>query len=622
MNFSYSPTVSPGANNVKNPAKRRSVATLCILMAATTCFLLSMSHSTQAQSSLPFSSSTTDTPFNHPFADSTEEFLHVDEAYQLSVRATENHIIAQWVVADHYYLYGEQFRLFINGQTVEATRAPGEVSYDEIFEKDVEKHYVYTASSIDRQALTESIGSASPLNLSVTYQGCADAGLCYPPETRSFTIQGTHVQPVNALERQTLTPTSSTTTGNGIANNSISLTALMLLFAVGGGVILNLMPCVFPVLSIKALSIASHTDTRSRIEHGWSYTAGCVLTFIAVAAILLAVRGAGQAVGWGFQLQSPAVITFLTLLFFVMGLSLAGHIQWGNRWMGAGQSLTQGNQRSHSFFTGVLAAVVASPCTAPLMTTALGYALTQPTSIALLIFAGLGFGMALPFLLLSHIPQFSRILPKPGQWMNTFKQAIAFPLYLTSLWLLWVLGQQVGINGIIATLLGGLLILFCLWLCHIWADKRRPRLNTIIMLLCTMALASIIWQNSDGTKDHSQPSTPHTLWQPYTPEKLAQLRDNNATVFVNLTADWCITCKWNEKRVFTPQTLESMTNKGVYLLEGDWTRYNKDITALLDEYGRGGVPLYLLFRGDPATPGMILPQILNPTEFEQLISQL
>ncbi|MGS2717181.1 protein-disulfide reductase DsbD family protein [Eionea flava] len=629
MNLSQSPILTPGANNIKNTDKRGSIATLFTIIAATVCFLLSITHQAQAQSTPLFSSNTTDNPFSNPFAGSTEEFLHVDEAYQLSVRATKDHIIAQWIVADHYFLYGEQFRLSINGQAVEATRAAGEISYDEIFEKDVEKYYVYTESIIDRKALTQSLGGVPhpndiPLTLSVTYQGCADAGLCYPPETKSFTIEGTYAQKSSvqqsSAQKALNAPAIQTSTENN--NDSITLTALMLLFAIGGGVILNLMPCVFPVLSIKALSIASHTDTRSRIEHGWSYTAGCVLTFIAVAATLLAIRSAGQAVGWGFQLQSPAVITFLSLLFFIMGLSLAGHIQLGNRWMGLGQSLTQGNKRSHSFFTGVLAAVVASPCTAPFMATALGYALTQPTSTALLIFAGLGFGMALPFLLLSHIPQLSRILPKPGQWMDTFKQAIAFPLYLTSLWLLWVLGQQIGINGVITTLLGGLLILFSLWLCHIGAGKRHSRFNTVILLLCGITLASIIWQNSDAPNDNAQPSTSHTLWQPYTPETLAQLRDNNATVFVNLTADWCITCKWNEKRVFTSQTLEAMKNKGIYLLEGDWTRYNKDITALLDEYGRGGVPLYLLFRGDTSTRAMILPQILNPTEFEQLLSQL
>ncbi|MFT6102104.1 MAG: thiol:disulfide interchange protein DsbD [Granulosicoccus sp.] len=551
-------------------------------------------------------------PFSNPFTKNSEEFLPVGEAYQLSVRANDTKIAAEWVITEKYFLYGEQFRFSINGQIVTASRPAGKISYDEIFEKDVEKHYIYTQATIDRQTLPTNLLNAKTLNLSITYQGCADAGLCYPPETQAFIIHGVDV-----------TEASNTTKNINISrdspeSSSISFMLLMLLFAVGGGAILNLMPCVFPVLSIKALSLASHTDTRSRIQHGWSYTLGCVLTFVLAAGLLLIIRDAGKAVGWGFQLQSPAVITFLALLFFIMGLSLSGRIQLSSRWIGMGQSLTQGNQRSHSFFTGVLAAVVASPCTAPFMATALGYALTQPTGIALLVFAALGLGMALPFLLLSHLPQLSRLLPRPGQWMETFKQAVAFPLYLTSIWLLWVLGQQVGGDGIILAMLGALLVLFGLWLAEV-----KPKWKTIIALLSCLALAGIIWQNHSGNnlRGASHDKT-GTVWQPYTASTLAQLRSNNAVVFVNLTADWCITCKWNEKRVFTTETLQRMKDKGIYLLEGDWTRYNEEITTLLDEYGRGGVPLYLLFAGDSSTPAAILPQILNPSDFDNLIRQL
>jgi thiol:disulfide interchange protein DsbD len=252
------------------------------------------------------------------------------------------------------------------------------------------------------------------------------------------------------------------------------------------------------------------------------------------------------------------------------------------------------------------------------MATALGYALTQPTPIALLIFAALGFGMALPFLLLSHLPQLNRLLPKPGQWMETFKQAVAFPLYLTSIWLLWVLGQQVGSDGIILTMLGALAILFSLWLAGI-----KPHWKSIAAALSCIVIVSIMWQNNHYSENNPQTAKgAHSLWEPYTANTLAQLRNNNATVFVNLTADWCITCKWNEKRVFTNDTLQAMKDKGVYLLEGDWTRYNEEITALLDEYGRGGVPLYLLFKGEKNTPATILPQILNPNDFKQRIKQL
>lgn len=563
--------------------------------------------------------------FTNPFAESTEEFLTVDEAYKLSIRASGTSIIAEWVIEEKYFLYGEQFRFFINGDKVDATRPAGEVSYDVIFEKDVEKYYTYTQAIINRSALPATINDNNSIQLSVTYQGCADAGLCYPPETKNFSIQGNQVGEINETNKK---ETNKNETSNNQplqkdtskhTQSSLTITLLMLALAIGGGAILNLMPCVFPVLSIKALSLANHTDTRSRIRHGWSYTLGCVLTFVVIAGLLLLIRDAGKAVGWGFQLQSPSVITFLAFLFFIMGLCLSGRIQLGGSWMGMGQSLTQGNSTSSSFFTGVLAAVVASPCTAPFMATALGYALTQPTPIALLIFAALGFGMALPFLLLSHLPQLNRLLPKPGQWMETFKQAVAFPLYLTSIWLLWVLGQQVGSDGIVLSLLGVFAILFSLWISGI-----KPRLKSLTVMLSCIAIVAIIWQNNQraGDEDDRQATSSHGLWEPYTSATLAQLRDNNATIFVNLTADWCITCKWNEKRVFTDETLQAMKDKGVYLLEGDWTRYNEEITALLDEYGRGGVPLYLLFKGDELTPATILPQILNPNDFKQLIEQL
>ncbi|EGG94251.1 Cytochrome c-type biogenesis protein DsbD [gamma proteobacterium IMCC1989] len=556
--------------------------------------------------------------FTNPFAESTEEFLTVDEAYKLSIRASDTSIIAEWVIEEKYFLYGEQFRFFINGDKVDATRPAGEVSYDVIFEKDVEKYYTYTQAIINRSALPAAINDNNSIQLSVTYQGCADAGLCYPPETKNFSIQNNQVSEIRVtLAHDGNSPQQNTTSSN--TQSTLSITLLMLLLAIGGGAILNLMPCVFPVLSIKALSLANHTDTRSRIRHGWSYTLGCVLTFVVIAGLLLLIRDAGKAVGWGFQLQSPSVITFLAFLFFIMGLCLSGRIQLGGSWMGMGQSLTQGNSTSSSFFTGVLAAVVASPCTAPFMATALGYALTQPTPIALLIFAALGFGMALPFLLLSHLPQLNRLLPKPGQWMETFKQAVAFPLYLTSIWLLWVLGQQVGSDGIVLSLLGVFAILFSLWISGI-----KPRLKSLTVMLSCIAIVAIIWQNNQriGYEDDPQATSSHGLWEPYTSATLTQLRNNNATIFVNLTADWCITCKWNEKRVFTDETLQAMKDKGVYLLEGDWTRYNEEITALLDEYGRGGVPLYLLFKGDELTPATILPQILNPNDFKQLIEQL
>ncbi len=561
-----------------------------------------------------------------------EEFLPVDEAYQLSVRNTENSLIAEWVIADAYYLYGEQFRFSFNGNTITATKPTGKISYDEVFEKEVEKHYHYIQAEIQKSDLSTPIDSNTLL---VTYQGCADAGLCYPPQTREFRINADYssVTAIPVVNRFAQTKPDNTSAENPVAKTNLEqqakidntpntqglgFAAKIILFAIIGGMILNLMPCVFPVLSIKALSLANNHDRGSRIRHGWSYTLGCILTFIIVAGVLLLVRDAGRAVGWGFQLQAPAVITFLAFLFFVMGLSLSGFISFGTRWMSAGQSLTQGHGLQQSFFTGVLAAVVASPCTAPFMASALGYALTQPTVIALAIFAALGLGMALPFLLLSYLPQLSRFLPQPGAWMETFKQAVAFPLYLTSAWLLWVLGRQVGTDGIILVIIGAIGIVFAFWLA-----QRKPNLSTVTTIASVIIAASIIWAtHHKPTISSQQTSLNNEFWQPYTPTGLSSLRQQGEAVFVNLTADWCITCKVNEKLVFTPTTLEKMKNKRIHLLQGDWTNYNAEITSLLEEYGRGGVPLYLLFPAEQNAKAIVLPQILRPSSFNQLIDEI
>jgi thiol:disulfide interchange protein len=543
---------------------------------------------------------------SNPFSAQSETFLSVDEAYQLSLRQTDTDIIAEWVIADTYFLYGEQFHFSIDGQTVNATRAAGEIAYDEIFEKAVEKYYTYTQSIINKTQINT---KANPILLSIRYQGCADAGLCYPPEIKSFAIDSStnKITPVTQAQLTssiaTEIPTLKTKEG------TLFLDALMVLFALLGGVLLNLMPCVFPVLSLKALSLTNNTNTRSRIQHGWSYTLGCITTFIVVAGLLLVVRSAGKFVGWGFQLQEPIVISGLAFLFFIMGLSLSGVIHIGTRWMGTGQSLTQGGSLQHSFFTGVLAAVVASPCTAPFMASALGYALTQPSFTALSIFAALGLGMSLPFLALSYLPQLSRFLPAPGEWMDTFKQAIAFPLYITCAWLLWVLGNQVGNNGVILVILGAIGILFAIWL-----TTKQPRWRLSITLITCFLIGSILWHNK-------QPSINTSEWQTYKPDTLNALRQEGAAVFVNLTADWCITCKINEKLVFTPETLALMKDKNIHLLEGDWTNYNPDITELLDRYGRGGVPLYLLFPAKPNSAAIILPQILRPSAFRKLINE-
>lgn len=381
-----------------------------------------------------------------------------------------------------------------------------------------------------------------------------------------------------------------------------------LLLALAGGFVLNLMPCVFPVLSLKALTLKQDPHLK---RHGVLYTAGVVLSFVALAAVLLALRGAGQALGWGFQLQSPGLIAALALLFFAMGLSLSGVISFGERLMGLGQNLAQGESDRAAFMTGVLAAVVASPCTAPFMGSALGYALTQSAPLALLVFAALGLGLALPFLAISFIPGLASFMPKPGAWMESFKQFLAFPLYATVVWLLWVYGIQTGINAmaILAMCLVGVAM-------ALWALERAKSSHWRGMWgLRALAVASLLasglavyWAPAEQA-NAATPANAH--YEAWSPERLDELTALGTPVFVNMTAAWCITCLANEKATLSTDAVRAAMNEaGVVYLKGDWTSQDSKITHYLESFGRSGVPLYVLYR-EGAEPE-VLPQLLTP----------
>lgn len=385
--------------------------------------------------------------------------------------------------------------------------------------------------------------------------------------------------------------------------------ALVLGFALLGGLILNLMPCVFPVLSIKAVSVleSRRGDAAAERLHALAYSAGVVSSSVLAAVALIALRRTGESLGWGFQLQSPVFVALLAYLLFALGLSLSGLAQFGTRLMGVGQSLTEQSGYLGSFFTGVLAVVVASPCTAPFMGAALGYALMQPAAIAVIVFATLGLGLALPFLLLGFFPWLGAWLPRPGPWMETFKQLMAFPLYLTVIWLLWVLGRQTDMDGAAIGLLGLVLIAFALWL---RSGSERNRLRT---LLTTVALAGAL-----ALLLHPALRVPATRAvssaageEPYSDRRLAELRAQKRAVFVNFTADWCISCKVNEKVALDNETVrKAFSDKNVVWLTADWTTADPEITAALARFGRSGVPLYLLY--PPVGEPRLLPQILTP----------
>lgn len=390
---------------------------------------------------------------------------------------------------------------------------------------------------------------------------------------------------------------------------------LALGFALLGGLILNLMPCVFPVLAIKAVSVleARRGDGGAERLHALAYTGGAVLSCAAIALAIILLREGGQQLGWGFQLQAPAFVAFLAYLMLALGLSLSGLVQFGTSLMGVGQELVEQGGFSRSFFTGVLAVVVASPCTAPFMGTALGFALTQPLHVALLVFATLGLGLALPFLLLGFFPALGAWLPKPGRWMETFKQLMAFPLYLTVVWLLWVLGRQTSVDAVALVASGLVLLAFALWL---WGATQRTWLRVVLALLAAAgALALLAHPALTISADRAPAAVTGTAGtaqsEPYSDARLAELRAQGRMVFVNFTADWCITCKVNEKVVFgNAEVRRVLAEQNVAWLTADWTTPDPAITAALERFGRSGVPLYLLY--PPVGEPEILPQVLTP----------
>ena len=394
-----------------------------------------------------------------------------------------------------------------------------------------------------------------------------------------------------------------------------------LLLAVAGGLVLNAMPCVFPVLSLKIVSLVesgNHNSTERR-RHGIAYTAGVILSFLFIAGLLIALRFAGEQIGWGFQLQSPWFIAFLVYLLFVLGLSLSGFIELGSSLQNLGSGLGNKERSSSdwrgSFFTGVLATVVATPCTAPFMGTAMGFALGQSAVVALLIFAAMGLGLALPFLLIAFIPFLANALPKPGNWMVRLKEFLAFPIYLTVIWLLWVFSRQTGGDAVALMLVGLVLVALALW---IWRqtqfrdDAFMSRAVAAFILVAAIILALYAASVERNDIVLTDIATVESDAQEYTPERLQQALDNGEAVFVNMTADWCITCKVNERIALgTNKVKNAFAAQSITYLKGDWTNSDPVITEYLATFSRNGVPLYVYYA--PGKTAVVLPQILTPS---------
>jgi thiol:disulfide interchange protein len=405
----------------------------------------------------------------------------------------------------------------------------------------------------------------------------------------------------------------STLPSDAAAAPSTGLLAALLL-ALLGGLVLNLMPCVFPVLSIKAMGALASADDRAELRrHGAWYTLGVVITFLLLASVLLALRAGGEQLGWGFQLQEPRFVAALALLLFAMALSFSGVWDFGARFAGAGQRLTEGHGARASLFTGALAVVVASPCTAPFMGTALGWALAQPAPVALAVFAALGLGLAAPMLLLGFVPTLARALPRPGPWMDSFRQLLAFPLYLTVCWLLWVYGEQTSALGM-AWLLAALTTLaFALWLLGRRVAMRSPRLRASAAIVSAAAflLALGLPLAAPTPSMATASAVGDKTFEPWSEQRLAHLRAAGRPVFVNMTAAWCITCLANERVALSTDTVrDALAARDVAYLKGDWTRHDDAITRYLERYGRNGVPLYVLYPPNGGTP-RVLPQLLT-----------
>ena len=411
------------------------------------------------------------------------------------------------------------------------------------------------------------------------------------------------------------------------AKTNTSALLMALLGGLIGGLILNLMPCVFPVLAIKVMGFAKHaSNRRAHRQAGLAYTAGVVLSFLALGGLLLALRAAGEQLGWGFQLQSPAVVAALAALFTLIGLNLAGVFEFGQFAPGRLAALQLRHPAADAFLTGVLAVAIASPCTAPFMGASLGFAVDMPAAQALLVFAALGVGMALPYLAASWIPAVVGWLPRPGAWMDTFKRGMAFPMFATVAWLVWVLGQQSGIDGA-----GALLVLLVAGSAVVWALTLRGRTRWVlasILIAASAGLISLIGSNITQSQeipalaatDSIAPAAPNT-WQPWSAERVAELNASGQPVFVDFTAAWCVTCQYNKRTTLAnAAVLEGFAARNVALLRADWTRRDPHITQALAQLGRSGVPVYVLYA--PGKAPLVMTEILSTDEVHAALSSL
>ncbi|PPU02230.1 protein-disulfide reductase DsbD family protein [Xanthomonas arboricola] len=547
-----------------------------------------------------------------------------------------NSLLLRFTPAPGYYIYRDRTSLALEGVGGVRPGLPrwpqGKAHRDEHFGDVV----VYFDQAEVTLPLLRDHPDPAHVTLVATFQGCQTDGICYPPMTRRVALDvpaGT-VSPPNQAQAAPLMisplaagqapaepapaaapagsagPVADASAGNPQRtpppHTDKGLLA-MLVLALLGGLVLNLMPCVLPILSLKVLGLAHSGESRGHARsHAIWYSLGVLVSFAAIGALVIGLRAAGQAAGWGFQLQQPWFVAALAYLMFAVGLSLSGVFTLGSNLGGIGQSLAARNGPLGDFFTGVLACVVASPCIAPFMGTALAYAFTAPALLAMLVFLALGLGLALPFLLIGFIPSLARRLPTPGAWMETLKQVLAFPMYLTAIWLLWVLGKQRGVDALALMLVGATLLalgLFCF-------ERSRWKSHRIGMGLAAVMLVLAIVPVVGVTRLRLPAATAAEGVVAFSPQLLDRLRADNRVVFVNMTADWCVTCKANEKNVLSSADFrDALRRVDAVYMKGDWTNVDPTISAFLDQHQAVGVPLYVVY--GPGAPPAILPTVLT-----------
>ena len=554
-----------------------------------------------------------------------------------------NTLLLRFTPAPGYYLYRDRTSLALEGNKRIDTGMPrwpeGRSHHDEHFGDVV---VFFDQAEVTLPLLRQQTEPAD-VTLVATFQGCQTDGICYPPMTRRVKLSlpaGKLTPPGQASaaplpilplsgeqaqaagERKAAEASAPGFPDASAENAARSVPParqanllLILLAALLGGLVLNLMPCVLPILSLKVLGLAHSGESRARARsHALWYSLGVLVSFGAIGGLVIGLRAAGQAAGWGFQLQQPWFVAALAYLMFAIGLSLSGLFTLGGSG-GVGQSLASRTGPVGDFFTGVLACVVASPCIAPFMGTALAYAFAAPALPAMLVFLVLGLGLALPFLLIGFVPTLARRLPTPGPWMETLKQVLAFPMYLTAIWLLWVLGKQRGVDALALVLVGATVLALGLW----WFERSRWRSHRLGLGLSTAMLVLALVPLWGVTRLHPPAAAAAGVGEvAYSPQLLDRLRADNRVIFVNMTADWCVTCKANEQHVLGSGEFRDTLRRAdaVYMI-GDWTNVDPVIGDFLKQHQAVGVPLYVVY--GPGAPPTVLPTVLTQAIVEDAV---